>query len=315
MRLSPFAPLGLMELRGSEPASRAIFEAEKAAFGSDYDTSEESRIDAVCFARALGMARRRKAMENAANQRLPSKTSWLMHELERQHGIVPAPNATVASRREVLARRFRLPNGGSEFAIVEALTELLGDDFVDYRPTPIDDADVIPPAVGDHPMNLQRPEVARKRVALTDAVAFIGTPQTVGFALQSGDDLEVGDIIVFDPGAWGLADRVAIVEIGGTAEAPTLRATFTYPHAAGAMGITMPYPEWSSSRRHSLIVLTASAAIDPEKRRIVHEEMSRRARAVSTWDIVAATEDETETEIFQLDEESLDVRTLETVTL
>lgn len=314
MLLSEFAPLGLMQLTSDEPESVDIYEALLACFGEQFSTEEGSRIELWCYSRAIELAFGKSVMEEAVEQRLPSKTTHMLPVLERDFGIVPAPNATLAQRRAVLVERFKLPTGGSAFEIRAALTRLLGADFIAYLPTDIDDATIVPAAIGDHPMNLKRPEITRKRVALAGAVSFIGIPQTVAFTNESGA-LEVGDVVVFDPGQYGLADRVTIDAIGGTAEAPTLTATFTYPHSAGALGVTMPYPEWSSTKRHSLVVLKASAAADPEKRRVAHEEMARRARASSTWNVVEASEDETETVAFMFDEESLDRRTLATVAI
>lgn len=316
MELSDFAPLGLYELTNDEPASVAIHKSLVSSLGDgNFDMSDGSRMQAQCFARAMGMAYQRKQLEVANAQRLPESVTFLMPVLEARYGLIPSPQDTVAARRAELVARFKVPEQNSAFEITEALTRRLGDDFVAYRPTPLADADIVPAAIGDHPMHLARADAPRKRVTLKTAISFVGVSQTVGFTLDSGGALDVGDVVVFDPGHWGLADRVTIEALAGVGASTTLTATFTYPHDAGALGVTMPYAEWSSSKRHSLVVLTPSAALDPEKRRIVDDEMSRRVRASSTWDVVAATVALDETELFQLDEESLDVRTLETVTL
>lgn len=318
MELSCFAPIGLLQCSAEDPISVPIYEAQLASFGEPgvaFDQSEGSRIEAMCFARALGMARMQAHLEQAASERLPDQMYWMLPRREREYGILPAPHATFAQRIAVLSERMRLPTGSSAFEIEEALTRLLGDDFVAYRPTPIDDAVVVPADIGDHPMNLQHPDVTRKLVKLAAPVAFVGVPRTVGFSVEDGPTLEVGDVVVFDPGKWGVADRVTISAIGGPEDAPTLTATFTYAHDAGAWGTTMPYPEWTSSKRHSLVVLRAAAARDPEKRRIVNEQMARMVRATSTWDVVEATEDESGTEGFKLGEPSLGIRTLLPVSL
>lgn len=317
MELTALTPLGLLRCSGEDSPALAIYRSQLAAIGDAqaFDISEGSRMEAVCFARAIGFARMQEHLEQAARERLPTEMYWNVPTRERELGILPAASATFAERIDAIQERSLLPRGGSEFEIVESLTSLLGDDFVAYRPTPIDNAVIAPAACGDHPMNLQRPDVGRKLCRLASAVSFIGVPQTVGFEMVNGVTLEVGDVVVFTPGGWGVADRITITAIGGTAEVPTLTATFTYTHDAGAWGTTMPYPEWSSSKRHSLIVLGASAAADPERRRIVNEQIQRISGAVSTWDVVEATGDESATSAFMLDEPSLDRRTLQTVTL
>lgn len=314
MDLTEFAPLGLAELTSDEPESVDIYNALLACFGDQFSIEEGSRIELWCYTRAIELAFGKSMMLEAVEQRLPSKSTHMFPVLERDFGIVPTPNATLSARRAVLVERFKLPTGGSAFEIRAALTRLLGADFVEYVPTDIADATLAPATIGDHPMNLKRPDVARKRVLLAAAVSFIGIPQTVTFTNDSGT-LEAGDVVVFDPGLFGLADRVTITAIAGTAEAPTLTATFTYTHDLGALGVTMPYPEWSSTKRHSLVVLVADAAADPEKRRIAHEELARRARASSTWNVVEATVSGTDTEAFVFDEESFDRRTFATVAI
>ena len=46
-----------------------------------------------------------------------------------------------------------------------------------------------------------------------------------------------------------------------------------------------PWPYWTSTKRHYLVEVTASAAQDPEARRQIHALMRRMARGVSTWAI------------------------------
>jgi len=74
-----------------------------------------------------------------------------------------------------------------------------------------------------------------------------------------------------------------------TASTPTAEAALYAENLGDQPMLLQPpeYPYWTSSKRHSLVVLTASAAADPEKRRKVHELMGRLARGVSTWDIAA----------------------------
>ena len=73
-------------------------------------------------------------------------------------------------------------------------------------------------------------------------------------------------------------------------EPAKLTATFAFAHYSGTLGFTHPWPNWLSSKRHSLIIMTPEGAADPENRRIVHWMMRRMARAGSTWDVCASAD-------------------------
>jgi hypothetical protein len=85
----------------------------------------------------------------------------------------------------------------------------------------------------------------------------------------------------------GIEERVTILAVDTTAKTVAINATI--PHGFDVVGFTHPYPAWRSTKRHSLVVLSVSAAADPEKRRKVNELMQRMARTVSTWDICAGS--------------------------
>lgn len=293
MALSAFRPLGLLRLSSAKPLAKRIYAAMIGGLSGQFDASPGTHVEASIFAKAMGLARSAVLIQHAWEQVLPMKALEMLPVREREYGLAPGPNDTIGQRRRAVAARKLLPLGCSRTNVENALRTLLGSDFVAYRPTTVDEMVSWPAALGAVEMNLQPPSVRRKLVTLSASVASLGVPLTVPYALLAGPPppppvdlpgpagLSVGDVLTVDPGRLGLEEAVAVTAVGGG----TLTATFTKAHDSGAIGTTMPFPNWQSSKRHSLIVISAAAAIDPEKRRKIHELMQRIARGVSTWSI------------------------------
>lgn len=320
MRFSRFAPLGLFRLKGGTPTAKLIYDDMIAGLGGedgDLHPERGTHLATHCFATSIEAAFAKRRNEVARNQALPFYVTDLLPNREAEYGVIPAIDSTDADRRTELARRMLAPIVPSQANIEDALTDLLGDDFIAYRPTLAADAIVTPATVGAAPANLQRPEVTRKAVALSGAVSFIGVPVTVTYTLvtlpQSGQatenaELVAGDVLVFDPG-MSIADRVTIT----SATSSSLTAIFSKAHSAGALGFTQPIASQTSTKRSVLVVLSDTAAADPEKRRIVDDYMSRTVRATTTWAIAAG--DAVSTTPFDLSVSSLPWTSLETISL
>ncbi len=303
MLFSAFTPLDLFELSGEEPLAEQIYKGMTGGLGDQYDlTVGESRMEAFCFASSLASARAAKCLERGALQNRVDVVDDMMPTREDEYSIVPGFSDTLADRRAEYARRKVRPGTWTRAAITAQLQELLGDDFIAYRPTTVDEAVIWPAALGDSPMLLAPSTVTRKIVRLTQAISIgLGAPQNVPYELVdvpiSPDaagtlDLVAGDQIVVDPHMLGISECVTVVSVEST-QAKTLRATFNLPHDPGALGFTHPFPRWESSKRHSLVVLTPEAADDPEKRRVVDFWMRRMARGCSTWSVVGSADGET----------------------
>lgn len=302
MQPSLFTPVGLWRCSSRKPSARAIFDQQRAGMGGQFDVSAESAMGAFLYANAIGQARTRQVVEAAALQRIPRRASYLMPQREEEYGLVPSPNASLTDRREEYARKFKVVQCTSHVAVEAALLELLGDDFVGLRATPTAEIATLSQADGLD-VNYQRPDVTRKVVRLLNAVSFIGVPSTVAFeyvftapSTTDQDQLVAGDVIVVDPGRLGWTERVEVTAVApvlvlGVVTGYTLTAEFAFSHDAGTIGLTHPYPGLATSKRHSLVVVTQSAALDPEKRRRINELMQLHARSTSTWDIVAADGD------------------------
>lgn len=293
-RFSRFAPLGLLRFSRRKPDAAAIYEASAANLGGQFSLEEGGYVEATLHAQALGMARVRRRLRAAAEQRLPSRVSCLLPVREDELGIVPGPFDTMAERRAVLASRFLAARGGTKLNIQAALTELLGADFLAYVPTPTADAEVYPPTLPSTAVHFARPGVARRALRIigpivggTGTYSYETIQQPQDALTPEAIDPVVGDVFVLSAGQVGIEEAVTIDGVDTTAR--TVTFTSVRPHGIGSVAFTHPYPAWRSTKRHSLVVLSASAAADPEKRRKVNELMQRMARTVSTWDICAGS--------------------------
>lgn len=320
MRPSKFAPIGLFRLRRGPPIAQRIYEDMVRSLGGEEGplrVTQTSHWGAHCYATAIETARAKRRLEVAKNQAHAKYITHLLPNREAEYGIVPTVDQSMEERRAELARRMLVPEMPTQAAIETALTDLLGDDFIAYRPTPSAEAIITPSTVGDAPANLARPDVTRKVVQLTSAVAFVGTPVTVGFSYvelptsgpaNENTDLVVGDTLVFDPG-HSIADRVTVSAVSGS----TLTATFSMAHDAGARGYTHPIPSQTSTKRDVLVVLSDAAASDPVKRNQVNDYLGRTVRASTRWFIAAG--DATSTTPFDLTTSNLPATSLTTITL
>lgn len=99
-----------------------------------------------------------------------------------------------------------------------------------------------------------------------------------------------GDVLLVDPGDWGLAERVWVTDSSVDADGVRyLTAEFHRPHTVGALATTGPTPLWANSKRHVLIVVKSDAALDPATVARVNERMRSMARGPTTWAIVRPT--------------------------
>jgi hypothetical protein len=98
-----------------------------------------------------------------------------------------------------------------------------------------------------------------------------------------------GDVLVVDPGNWGLAEKLIIVDAEGEGDERKFTAAFRRPHSADVFATTGPVPLWSNSKRHVLVVVTAAAAVDPSMVARTNELFRRIMRGPTTWAIVQPT--------------------------
>lgn len=267
------------------------------ATNQSLSTEEGTRMRAFCYMQAMQAARVRYTLEHAGYQLDPLKVTEMLLLRENEYGIVPGPGESIDDRRATLAARLLAPKGGDLNNIRNALITLLGDSFIQYIPTAYTDAIVYPANLGDQPMNLALPDRLPKLLTITDAISLgLGAPQWVHYTIDElqpvPDNTEdateplIGETFVIDAGDTARHETVTITGFRELIPGfPEFEATFNNPHSANALASNLAYPYWLSTKRFNLVVLEASAAVDPETRRKVNELLQRMVRGVSTWSI------------------------------
>lgn len=293
MKLSSFTPLGLLRLSRETPPAERIYRSLNAGLNGQFSTEEGAFFDAMHFAMARGMARVRRRLQQASKQGIPRRMTGLLPQKELEHDIIPEPNATLKKRRDAVAFQTRLPETATTAVVESALTKLLGDDFISYRVTQIDEvADF-----GDKDaIAYKRPDVDRKVIRLLSSVTENGSivPWTLKYEVIAGDSsplspetskLVTGDVVVLEPARRGRAEAIRVSSVATSPDRFTALVGKT--HEEGTIGFTHPLPVEATTKRHSLVVVTQSCALDQDKRRQINALMRRLARSTSTWGIVA----------------------------
>lgn len=273
---------GMTSLR---PRARAFYDAMIASYGDALATSEGTHLEAVIFATARAFGVAAKIIGRANNAIFPSRMYEVLEDREQELGIIPPAGATITERCAVLKSRLAFTTGVTGTALRNALLVILADDFLGlYNDTPAT-AQTFPTTIAGKELNLVAPTTPRKILRLTEPVLFTGSPVSISYEMIRGDirstNLLAGDRLAVDCGQLGLEETVVVSSVVEN----FLTATFQVAHSAGAVCTTAPYPAWRSTKRHTLIGLSTSAATDPQTRRAVDEELERRMRAVSTWSI------------------------------
>lgn len=308
--LSAFTPCGMLAMSSKPSHAERFYDAMVATMtGRDGAAAQSvaagSRMDGFIYAAAMAMARARYALEHAGHEIQPTHVTENIAKREDEYDVPPADGDNLATRRAVLTSRRLLPLGCAQTNVENALSELLGDDFLAYLPTELGDEVNSPATIGTAPMNLQREEIPNVTLRLVDEVSVLGS-RTVRFdaldpatatTFESDSTVttlrvRVGDKIVVSANAPDMAEVVTVAGTGITVGAVDYRsftATFTKPHAADAVMVVGDWPYWHSTKRQALVVLDETAAQNGEKRRKVHELMARMAREVSRWQIAGAS--------------------------
>ncbi len=313
MLFSAFAPFGMFAFSSKPTHAESFYRAMVTSVGNvpgsdeakgTISTAFGSRMEAKIYADAMAMARARYVLEHAGAQVLPECLTEMLSTREGEYKITPGYHESTPERRRTVAARMLLPRGAAKTEVENALLTLLGDDFIVYRPTPIDEAVVWPAALGDQPQNLQLPTVQRKLIRLTANISVgLGSPQYVRYERFVPDvsqgaplhSLLIGDTIALDTGNSSLTETVTVTGLSFDEPVfegpiyPTFEATFNNTHSAGAVGTTAPWPLWTSTKRLNLVVVTGSAALDPNVRRKINQQLDRQLRGVSVWVIAGET--------------------------
>jgi hypothetical protein len=278
---SAFSVFGHYALSSRKPPGQLIYESllagEGGVFNDDFDSAQGARR----YAQAMCLASAKLQIDRAANNRIPSKATELIPELERDYQVTPSYTATIQERRNALASRVRLTRGARAESLEEALRLLLGDDFISLEPLSGASILTFPGAPGTVGA-FASAGAKKKAFQIQEAISVLGAQTVHWSAVGSSEAPIVGETFTVDPNICGRPELVTVTAITST----TLTASFTKSHEPGTLAVR-PHPLWTSTRRYNLITLTPTAAQNPEKRRQVNELMARMLRGVSQWGIVS----------------------------
>lgn len=300
---SAFTPCGLLALSAAKPLAETIYDAAVASYGGQVATGEGSRLEAHLYAQAIEVAAARTTLLQAGAEVLPSGVLAMISEREREYGIVPPDGDTVAERRGVIAARTRLPIEPTPSNLINALRDVLGAEFIEVRTVAEADAVKWPTSVTATQLHFADSATPIKVVRLTDAVMsgthsvpYADVPLPLSPQPAAPVDVLAGDVFLVDAGQFDRAETVTVAAAG----TGTFTATFSSAHDAGCIATTSSFPQWQSTKRTVLCVVTSRAAADPVARGKVHDILRRMLRIVTTWAITPGGP-------FVLDQSLLDV--------
>lgn len=286
---SAFTRYGHLRYSAKPSTPELIYKAIIRNWGGQFSTAIGSRSEAWVYATAFAVARAAASGEHCGNQFDPLTTVDMLPVQEAKYGINPGTKDSIRDRQRALAAKRLLPAGAAYLPVSNALAALLGADFLDYRITADSEVVVFPSDPATGPANWIHTKAAPKIVRLTSAVSITGTPRSVSYApidVRLVSTIQTGDVVVVSANNDGLAEKVTVTGYS----ANSFTATFTKAHDPGDICTTGFFPYWLSTKKHSLIVVTPTCAIDREKRRKIHALMQQVATGVSTWDIAPSAD-------------------------
>lgn len=305
---SAFTSFGMLRFSSKPSRHRAIYDALKVAIGGDagphgggqassvYDLSIGTHQEAKLYATAHGLAMADGQQERAGNQALPLKCVELLPSIERDYLLVPGPYDTIAQQQANLQARKLLPGGAILSNIVAGLRLILGTDFLAVRTITLAEGGGAVPStpVSDARVNARLPDVPAKWVQLTEPVTTLAAPFAVGYGnldptITSPVLLAVGDVVMVQAGNTALMEKVTVSAVSAAGAPQRFTATFAKSHDVGAVVTTMDWPWQVNPSRIYLVIVTAAAAKDAERRRKVDEFMARVVRGPSQWATVKPT--------------------------
>ena len=289
--LSAFTGFGNLEFSSKPPRAQSIYESLVSMNGGNFDDNFSGPINAEWYAIAMAAGCARDTLERVENQADPETVHEMLPVQESMYGLSPGPFDSTNARRAALAARYAVARRPTLPNVTQALRLLLGEDFVAWVPNPV--ATPSPAAI---PADKCKAATARfKTLRLLDNVTSVGS-QRVRYTPLDGDatDLQDRETVVIDPGLSGIEELITVigprdgVKILATDPDPVgaFTATFANAHAAGAVGITSAWPNWSSYKKHSLVIVKNGRATDPILRAKVTDLLSRMLSGSSTWDVV-----------------------------
>ena len=294
MQFSAFASFGGggFAFSSSPTLARRIYDALWANLGTSY--ARDGYTDARVYATAMALGRLLAAQGRLDAQIDPATVLELLPDREREHGLIVPATATIASRREALAAQMRLPNGCSTPSLLQAVIDLLGAGFVEFRYTDALSAVTYPDPPGA-PGNFCDSRTTRRLFrlrAISTAPAELNTalvPWSVeavdGTAVPLAELPQPGEYVVVEPENSALRERVLVAKVDVSAGVARIYGALTNPHHQHARVLAGVWPLWTSTRRHTTVRVTTAVTNDGAQWRRLDELLAKLFRAVSTWSI------------------------------
>jgi hypothetical protein len=297
--LSAFTPCGLLACSGAPSEGEKIYKAAIQAYTDPisgrplFDLSKGTDLEARIYATAMAIARARATVQRANNENNPAKAGQMLPSWEAVFRIAPSPTASISARRGAVTARALVARGSRYEAITDGLTQILGTNFLAYRPLAPWEATTWPANPATDAGNFARSDLPARVVRMLNPVVQTSTSATIPYENWNVEDpaldLVVGDMLCVQPENLGLSELVTVTATTKTATQRTFTALFAKAHDLGASATTGPAPIWWSTKRFALIIVKAAAAIDTALRQRVDDYMGRVARTVTQWAIVQPT--------------------------
>lgn len=253
----------------------------------NYSSDLDSLTGAETFATAMLMARCLYTVERAGSQFRPLKAVEQLPQLEHEYGVIPERDDTIHDRQRTVAAHAKIPRGARYENVVAVLTELLGEDFIAYRPTPSAEVVEYPPSDPASVGVYKRNGTQRSVFFTLLPISLLNIPVVMPYVPHVGAKtrLFAGDQVIVDPGDLGRVEAVTIT----AATTTTFTATFTKPHDDNAPVATGRHPHLITSKRENLFVLSATALRSGRSRAKANRAIRRLLRAISIWHLTEET--------------------------
>ncbi len=299
-QFSDFTPFGLFEFSSELSEAEKFYQASVDAMPG-IDVESDPHLKAELYATAMAQGCSAHALRLAGNQADPQRSGPMLDVLEDEYQIVVPPGATISDRRAKLSAVSRLQVGGALGNVLAALTDLLGDGFIDIRPLSYpSEVETWPADPGDGPSIFRDVREVSRSFELVDALTLKTMAGTVDvqYKPHGVDDsirLQVGDVVVLSPenggppaagDLIGLAERVTVLAVSESSGSLYFRCAHAKPHDEGSIVFAGHWPMWWSTTRHLLIVVTPEVATDQSKRSEIDLLLQKLLRATNQWSIV-----------------------------
>lgn len=294
MTFNAFARFGHVSFSGRELLGKKIYEAMKRATGPAFDDSfNGSHTQAKLYAQAMGIASTSLMLDRVKNNAIAKKATDLLPNLEKNHGIIPYQGESKHQRRARLHARMLLARGATYAGVWEIMDSLLGDDFASWAVAEAATLVRFPDTAADAKLvGNYVPAGTQARIVQTQETIFPGTQKVAVTELtpKSGElsaQAMVGRTFLAEPDSESRRETCTIsdVTLDGDSLMTFVTATFSNVHDVGTLFTTQYFPTWRSNAQHHFFELALDAAKDPEKRRIVDDELRRVLKGVATWSL------------------------------